>query len=218
MHADVPQRLGDEQAMLLGERAVWLPQHGALLIADLHLGKGDVFRRAGIALPRGGTAEDLQRLTALLELHAARQLWILGDMLHGPLHATPWLQQWQQWRAALAEVDIHVVRGNHDRALQAEALGVRLHETSAMLGSLELRHEAPDTADGSGAPHVIAGHIHPLVRLPGLQRRWPVFWLRNHATILPAFSAFTAGVPVRPLPGERVVACVEGNAVALPAA
>jgi len=43
MAAELHRTLGDEPAVLLGERALWLPAHAALLIADLHLGKADVF-------------------------------------------------------------------------------------------------------------------------------------------------------------------------------
>ena len=46
-----------ESLVLLGERALYWPTRQALLIADLHLGKADVFRRAGIALPSGGTGK-----------------------------------------------------------------------------------------------------------------------------------------------------------------
>ena len=65
-----------ESLVLLGERALYWPTRQALLIADLHLGKADVFRRAGIALPSGGTGEDLNRLQALLDRYACRELWI----------------------------------------------------------------------------------------------------------------------------------------------
>ena len=58
--------LGGESVLLLGARALYRPASQALLIADLHLGKGDAFRRAGIGLPRGGTLHDLERLDALL--------------------------------------------------------------------------------------------------------------------------------------------------------
>jgi len=64
----------------------------------------------------------------------------------------------------------------------------------------------------------LCGHVHPLAALPGLHRRWPAFWLREGLTVLPAFSAFTAGVAPRLRPGERLVACVEGEAIALPEA
>ncbi|HXH01105.1 MAG TPA: hypothetical protein VNI56_02790, partial [Xanthomonadaceae bacterium] len=57
--------IAGERFELLGERALHWPRRQRLLIADLHLGKADLFRRAGIGLPRGGTSRDLQRLSAL---------------------------------------------------------------------------------------------------------------------------------------------------------
>ena len=61
MAADLSLRLAGEQMLLCGERALYWPRQRWLLLADLHLGKGDAFRRAGIALPRGGTGHDLAR-------------------------------------------------------------------------------------------------------------------------------------------------------------
>ncbi|MEE7560223.1 phosphoesterase, partial [Xanthomonas sp. Kuri4-2] len=55
MEASVRQVLAGETVELLGDRALYRPARRALLIADLHLGKADVFRRAGIGLPAGGT-------------------------------------------------------------------------------------------------------------------------------------------------------------------
>jgi len=212
MAAELHRTLGDEPAVLLGERALWLPAHAALLIADLHLGKADVFRRAGIALPRGGTDSDLQRLQRLIAHTGCTQLWILGDMLHGPLNAGAWLQQWRDVRARHARLAVHLLRGNHDRMASAQALQVSVH-AQARLGGLVLRHEP--AADPGGA-HVLAGHVHPQIALPGLSRRFPAFWLQAGMTILPAFSRFTAGVTPALQRGEQLVACVEGELVALP--
>jgi len=204
--------LAGEPVLLLGGRALYRPQVRALLLADLHLGKGDTFRRAGIAVPGGGTAHDLQRLDTLLATHPARVLWILGDLLHGPAPRAHWLAAWQAWRARHPELRIRVLRGNHDRALDTDALGVEDAGIEQRDGPFLLRHD-PRPARGV---HVLCGHLHPLAALPGLRRRWPAFWLREGLSVLPAFSAFTAGVVPRQRPGERLVACVEGAAIALP--
>lgn len=211
MAAELALTLAGAPAVLLGERALWLPRQQALLIADLHLGKADVFRRAGIALPRGGTHLDLQRLQQLVQHTACATLWILGDMVHGPLHAAPWLHAWQAWRDEHAAVQVHLLRGNHDRAVDVAMLRLEVH-AEAMLGPFALRHE-PQTVAGA---HVLCGHVHPQVALPGVARRFPAFWLRGGCTVLPAFSRFTAGVVPRLQAGERLVACVEGSVVALP--
>ncbi|WP_303636348.1 ligase-associated DNA damage response endonuclease PdeM [Stenotrophomonas tuberculopleuritidis] len=212
MADDLPLQLAGESMQLLGGRALLWPARNALFIADLHLGKADVFRRAGIALPAGGTRDDLQRLQHLLTVHGCRQLWILGDILHGPAHRAAWYQQWMGWREQHATLDVHVVRGNHDRQLPRAALQVEMHD-DARLGPFLLRHEPQPASDA----HVLAGHLHPQVALPALRRRFPAFWLRTDITILPAFSAFTAGMVPVLSPGERLLACVEGSVVPLPA-
>ena len=57
--------LAGEPMRLLADRALYWPARRRLLVADLHLGKADTFRAAGIALPSGGTALDLGRLATL---------------------------------------------------------------------------------------------------------------------------------------------------------
>ena len=211
MATELPVQLGGEPMCLLGPRALWWPARQALLIADLHLGKADVFRRAGIALPSGGTEDDLQRLQALVQQQACRELWILGDILHGPAHRAAWHRQWLGWREQHAALEVHVVRGNHDRHLPHAALQVQIHD-DLRLGPFLLCHEPRQDAQA----HVIAGHVHPQVALPALRRRFPAFWLRQAQTVLPAFSAFTAGVVPARQRGEQWIACVEDQLVPLP--
>lgn len=209
--------LAGEAAQLLGDRALYLPRTQALLLSDLHLGKGEAFRRAGIAVPGGGTAHDLQRLDALLAARPVQVLWILGDLLHGPAARAHWLAQWQAWRARHPALSIRVLRGNHDRALDARLLGAEDAGDGVRDGPFLLRHDPPRASRTPGDDaHVLCGHLHPLAALPGLRRRWPAFWLRPGLTVLPAFSAFTAGVVPAQATGERLVACVEGAAIALP--
>src|SRR5690606_32115216 len=75
--------ISGEAMRLFAGRALYWPARSRLLIADLHLGKGDILRASGIPVPSGGTGLDLARLGALLELTHAAQLWVLGDFLHG---------------------------------------------------------------------------------------------------------------------------------------
>lgn len=206
MAASLPLEVAGERVELFAERALYWPRRRRLLIADLHLGKADVFRLAGIGLPRGGTAHDLARITALFEMSGAHELWILGDVLHGAVVDTAWRATWDAWRERMAGRRIAALAGNHDRALVAAGLDIDLLGDAVDDPPFALRHEP-----GEHALHVIGGHIHPCVALPGLgTRRWPAFWLRPRATVLPAFSAFTGGVGVLPGPGERVAVCVEG--------
>ena len=56
MNDRVETDIADERVTLFADRALFWPRESALLIADLHLGKADTFRAAGIALPSGERA------------------------------------------------------------------------------------------------------------------------------------------------------------------
>jgi len=199
--------IAGETMHLLADRALFWPARERLLIADLHLGKGDVFRAAGIALPSGGTAHDLARLDRLIDATAASELWILGDLLHGATHHVRWREGWDRWRSAHAGLCIAALRGNHDRHRDDAALDIDALGESVAEDGLLLRHEPlPDPAH-----HVIAGHLHPTLRLPGIRRALPGFWLRPGLTVLPAFSAFTGGQSVERTRGDRFAVCTEGQ-------
>lgn len=194
--------LGPARLQLLADRALYWPQQQMLLLADLHLGKGDVFRRHGIAVPRGGTGQDLLRLDALLAQTGARRLMLLGDVVHGPIHAAHWLEQWQYWRQRHRALCVQAVRGNHDRALDRAGLGVELLGEGIDEAGLWLCHEP--VGDGRAA---ICGHVHPVVRLPGLARQLPAFHYQHGQLIVPAFGAFTGGWRVRPHAAAVLVVC-----------
>lgn len=198
-----------------GQRALFWPEAGMLVIADLHLGKGDVFRRGGVPLPGGGTAGDLHRLDGLLEATAARRLMILGDVLHGALNREArWLATWDGWRLRHAALSVEAVLGNHDRALDAERLRLQVHGSQYLHSGLVFRHDP----GGSEQGHVLAGHVHPVQRLRGvgLSARLPVFWLAPECSVLPAFSDFTGGYEVRAAASDRLLACTGETVVELP--
>ncbi|MEN8721125.1 MAG: metallophosphoesterase, partial [Oceanococcaceae bacterium] len=102
---------------LLPERAIWWPVAQALLVADVHWGKGAALRRAGVAVPQGSTADDLMRLDALLARYPVRQLIVLGDLVHRVPHDgdLAWVRSVRAWRERHAPLRMRLVLGNHDR-------------------------------------------------------------------------------------------------------
>lgn len=212
MGASLDVEIAGEPVRLLGDRALHWPARDRLLIADLHLGKADVFRHAGIALPTGGTNHDLERLTRLLADTNATELWILGDVLHGPALSSRWRENWEGWRTRHRQLRVVALTGNHDRALAKAGLDMTLVGSEVVDSPFALRHDP----QAHPTLHVLCGHIHPQAAFPGLRRRFPAFWLREGITVLPAFSHFTAGVAPLLQADEQLVACVEGEAIALP--
>ncbi len=80
MSSTLQIELSGEQMLLHPDKALLWPARKTVLIADAHFGKDDVFRRAGIALPRGPAITDLQRLTALVDAHRYERLVVLGRL------------------------------------------------------------------------------------------------------------------------------------------
>lgn len=186
--------LAEQRVELMPEGAVWWPDAAALLVADLHLGKDQVFRRHGMAVPASVLDGELERLDLLLAQRPARRLIVLGDLVHAPPEpGEAWPEVVGRWRREHPAIDISVVLGNHDRALSAwlaewdiEDLGER-----HALSGLELVHETDLDTPAPG----LSGHLHPVARLrAGPDRvRLPVFAHRAEHLILPAFGRFTGG-------------------------
>ena len=209
---------GGERLQLWPDKAVYLPAHRTLLVADLHLGKAVSFRRWGVPVPHGTTAESLGRLSMLVERLAAARIVFLGDFLHSPRSQdSPSLLAAQAWRARHASLQLTLVRGNHDRRAgdPPSGLGVDVVDEPYLLAGLALCHH-PRRLPGA---YVLAGHLHPCVHLHGRANdhlRLPCFWFGASVGVLPAFGAFTGMHPIRPAAGERVFAIADGHVAELP--
>lgn len=204
MVESLPITFGNATVVLSADRAAYLPAARALLIADLHLGKGETFRRHGLSVPTGGTRADLDRLRALVRQFPTDTLYVLGDVLHGAVLDAATLEAWAAFLQAVAPTQVVLIAGNHDFAIARHDLGVPVMREDIEVSGLHLRHAPAEGPLPLPAP-VVCGHIHPVVRIPGENRRFPAFWLKGDHLVLPAFSLFTGGSLVRPAPGERVV-------------
>lgn len=210
--------LAGQRLALLAQRAACLPDQRCLLVADAHIGKAASFRRLGVPVPGGTTAQTLQRLSEAIAVSGARRVVFLGDLLHSAhAHAPATLQALAQWRAQHAALDLLLVRGNHDEHAgdPPEALGIQSVDEPLRLGTLALCHH-PRPRDGA---YVLAGHLHPCVVLGGRAHerlRLPCFHFGEAVGVLPAFGAFTGMHALRPRPGERVFVVGDGAVLPLP--
>lgn len=204
-----------ERFWLLPERAAYWPRSRALLIADAHLGKAAAFRRAGLPVPRGTTEENLLRIADLAQRCSARRVIVLGDLVHDAAARRAASDAFVRWRASVAEVDIVLVRGNHDRRAgdPVAAWGVECVDDPYTIGTIALCH-APRQVPGY---YGIAGHTHPAARLTGPGRdelRLPCFLFTASYAIMPAFGSFTGMADVLPGANERVYVAAGGRVIA----
>jgi DNA ligase-associated metallophosphoesterase len=206
-----------ETLVLLPERALWIPVHDVVVVADLHWGKAAAFRAAHVPVPTGTTASDLARLSKVLTDTGAKQLVILGDLLHAKAgrHAET-LATIADWRAMHASVQVTLVRGNHDRHAgdPPASLDIRCQDDPWRAGPFVGVHEPALPESG----YVLAGHLHPNVTVHGRGRshvRLPAFVFGATIGILPAFSAFTGGGMYLRQPGDALYGIAGGEVIAL---
>ncbi len=206
--------LAGETVWLLPEHALWWPAAQTLFVADLHLGKAATFRALGQPVPSGTTRDNLERLTQLVQRHAARQIVFLGDFLHAAAaQQAHVLAPVQHWREAHASLACTLVRGNHDSHAgdPPEALRITTVDEPWRLGPFAACHH-PQTVPGACA---LAGHWHPAVVLRGPARdhaRLPCFCLQDGLLVLPAFGAFT-GASTQAVPRGSMCYAVGGGRV-----
>jgi uncharacterized protein len=182
--------LQGQAALLDLTGAMYLPEHDALLVADLHFEKGSSFARRGMMLPPYDTRETLMALSEAVLRFDPRTVVALGDSFHdigGPDRLG------DEERTTLAEVqagrDWIWVTGNHDRILP-DSIGGQVVEEMA-LGSLTLRHEPL-----AGEQAEVAGHLHPVgkVVMRGRSTRRRCFLSDGRRCVMPALGAYAGGL------------------------
>lgn len=207
-------RIADADAVLHPSGAVLLSAQRTILVADAHFGKAVSFRQLGVPVPRGTTTETLDGLSAVLADTQARRIVFLGDFLHSRRsHAVGTLAALSRWRACHRDIELTLVRGNHDdRAGDPPAdLDFTVVDEPLALGPFALCHHPRPVA---GA-YVLAGHWHPCISVSGRafeRLRLPCFWfgddsgaLPAHGVgVLPAFGSFTGMQRIEPRAGDRI--------------
>lgn len=222
---DVPIQLAGETMHLLGERAMLWEARQTLIISDLHLGKANHFRKAGIPVPNDVSRQNLSTLTKLLYRTKPKRVILLGDLFHSD-HNRDW-DAFVRWRKQFDETELVLVMGNHDilpdylyeevdmtiyRETMEEGPFLFSHHPKELQSSDDL--ESSD--DSVSGLYRLSGHIHPGIRLvgKGLQSlRLPCFYFGERQGLLPAFGAFTGFHRIKPQNGDRVYAIAEGKVV-----
>lgn len=198
-------------------RYIFWEEQQALILSDLHLGKTGHFRKAGIAVPQQVYKEDLQRLFTAIMQHKPQQVIIVGDMFHSKENKE--LEWFLRWRNDLAEVPLHLVRGNHD-ILKKEwytAANISVHDELTING-VHFVHDVTSVKVPAPGDYVFTGHLHPGVCLSGMGKqslRLPCFYFSEQYAILPAFSHFTGLALLKPEKSDAVFAIVNQSVIAL---
>jgi DNA ligase-associated metallophosphoesterase len=206
-----------EKVILMPEKAIWFKSRKLLLVADLHFGKINHFRKSGIPVPAKANDKNTELLINLLNHTKAERLVFLGDLFHSHYN-----EEWEvvgQIRKHFSACSFELVLGNHDilSALQYDRHSMIVYPTELRLGDFVFTHE-PLEAVPEGL-YNLSGHLHPGVRLRGTGKQamtLPCFYFGKHQGILPAFGSFTGLARVNPKKEERIYVIAQDQIIAYP--
>ncbi|MCD0489020.1 ligase-associated DNA damage response endonuclease PdeM [Pedobacter sp. MC2016-14] len=194
-------------------RAIYWFAKKMLMVSDLHIGKSAHFRKAGIPVPSTVAASDLVKLSSLIAKYDVETLLVTGDMFHNTANGD--VAAFYNWRTALPDLKIWLVKGNHDdlRPKDYAQLDIQVFDKELLYRPFRFIHDKPDTVDEY---YNISGHIHPGVTLHGKARqklKFPCFYFNPTCAILPAFSNFTGLSVIKPKEDDRIFAITPSTVI-----
>jgi uncharacterized protein len=205
----------DERIVLFPQKALFWTNQKILLLADLHLGKINHFRKSGIPVPHQANDHNLEKLMELINLTKPERIVLLGDLFHS--HYNPEWEVFGELVKHFSHIPFELVLGNHDimSERQYERKGIRIHE-SLVIGKFLFTHhpleEIPEDV------YNISGHIHPGVNLRGKGRQsitLPCFYFGSRQAYLPAFGSFTGLALIAPKKQDKVFVVADNKVMSV---
>jgi DNA ligase-associated metallophosphoesterase len=205
----------DEQFGLCPQKAIFWKSQDTLLLSDLHLGKINHFRKAGIPVPSKANDHNLEVFIDLIELCKPKRIVCLGDLFHSHYNA-----EWEVFGEVVkhfSSINFELVLGNHDimGKYQYHRKGIALHDTLRIGNFLLTHHPLEEVPEGC---YNIAGHIHPGVSLRGKGRQamtLPCFYFSKRQAYLPAFGKFTGLARIAPGREDKIFIIAENKVMSV---
>ncbi len=174
-------------ASALAPGVLWLHASRAILAADVHLGYEDVI---GGALPTWSTPEIIGTLLVAARRMQAREIVLLGDVIHGSRMSEGAARAVREGLDSLRAVaQLTLVAGNHEGRTRGAAVLGETVEFAERDGWLLLHGDKPSLARS------IIGHLHPSLALGGGTGA-PAFLASNRIIVLPALTPYSGGLDV----------------------
>lgn len=181
---------------LLREKALWLPELSAVVIADVHLGyESGLFDEP--FYPKMQFRDVAERMEKLMKRYSPERVIIDGDLKH-EFSSMPYpeFSEVREFLDIVENAEVTLIRGNHDNFV----IGYMKKRGVGVLDSLSLGrfffvhgHKNVEIPEGKMA---IIGHEHPVMRIRdavGGSASFPCFILYQNVLVLPAFSEISGG-------------------------
>lgn len=208
------------RGIIVGRRGAYVEPADSLVLADVHVGRGEA---SDVAFPVGERDDLRDRLAGLLDRFDPTEVIFAGDVLHAFDRATDRAKRGLRaltdaCRAATACPVF--VAGNHDGLLSSIVEGPVRDAYPLGNGTIVCHgHAEPDLDADADADRYVIGHEHPTIVVEG--DRHPCFlsgkgvYRGGDLLVLPAFTRLAAGVEVNGMAAADFDSPLIGDADAL---
>ena len=202
--------IAGQELDLLPQKGIFWAEREILLLADLHFGKINHFRKAGIPVPEMANQKNSAVLIDLFRKLEPKRVIFLGDLFHS--HYNPEWEVLGQIIEHFPAINFELVRGNHDilSMHQYQKHNIRVYQEILTISPFVLSHHPLDEVPEG--QFNLAGHIHPGVKLRGKGRQavtLPCYYFTEKQGLVPAFGAFTGLYKLNPRKEDKVYIVVE---------
>lgn len=189
--------------LAFGPRAVYVEPADALVVADLHVGRGE---DSLVEFPLGEREDIVDRLGGLLDRFGPETVVVAGDLLHSfsrlPDRIVDGVAAVRE-TVERANASLVVAPGNHDTMLDGVEGVVAEPAHRLADGTVVCHgHERPD----ADADRYLVGHEHPAIVIEG--KKHPCFLYGpgvhrgSDVVMLPAFSRLARGTVINGMTGR----------------
>lgn len=171
----------------------------ALVVADLHIGFEEEFRRAGTKIP-DQAKPFADKILRMVDLYDLKRVIILGDLKHTIAGFTAY-EEWAIPRFVdylSNSTEVTIVPGNHDGGLNRYVDLADVHGISYAGCWLIHGHALPPKK--AMRQQIIMSHTHPVLQIRdamGALHTERVWLIDRHIVVVPAFNPFLGGCDVR---------------------
>lgn len=204
----------DQTCHLLAKKAVYWEEKKAVILADIHIGKGTVFRKAGIPIPEGIMDDDLVRISDLLNQLKAEKCIIVGDLIHAESGISAEVKKkFSEWLNK-TKCEVHLIFGNHDRALIKNLpleWSLVTHPNGLLIEPFYFSHFPIQHEEW----FVWSGHLHPKIEIRNRYDRLVLrcFQIYKDLAVIPAFGFFVGGTLVKKSKDCKIYAVAEDSVI-----
>lgn len=186
---------GTEDIWLFSRKFFWWPARKTVVVADLHLGKGQSFCKQAQLIPPYDTIDTLGRLKEIINELGPEVVICLGDSFH---HNDSYDHIRKEEKELLYDLACTPsqwiwIKGNHDTALPSSVTGLKVSEF--IMKPFVFAHQPLPISQSNIQ---IVGHFHPKLTLK-IRRQHivkPCFAWNYDLMILPSFGSYTGGLEV----------------------